>query len=65
MKGIASAPHSNASRSQVRGKHVVDYVQKIRYYYYVLNGIVVLDRPEAEHLTPLLASRATVTGSGS
>lgn len=54
-----------ASRSQVRGKHVVNYVQKIRYYYYVLNGIVVLDRPEAEHLTPLLASRATVTGSGS
>jgi Predicted soluble lytic transglycosylase fused to an ABC-type amino acid-binding protein len=52
-----------ASRSQVRGKHVVNYVQKIRYYYYVLNGIVVLDRPEAEHLTPLLAGRSTQPGS--
>lgn len=53
-----------AGRSQVRGKHVVSYVQNIRYYYFVLNGIVVLDRPEAEHLTPLLASRDALVDSG-
>lgn len=44
-----------ANRSRVRGKQVVNYVQNIRYYYYVLNGLVILDRPEAQHLTPLLA----------
>ncbi len=46
---------SKAKRGAVRGKHAVQYVQSIRYYYYVLNGLVVLDRPEAQHLTPLLA----------
>ena len=46
---------SKAKRGAVRGKHAIQYVQSIRYYYYVLNGLVVLDRPEAQHLTPLLA----------
>ena len=44
------------NRSQVRGRHVVNYVQNVRYYYYILNGLVILDRPEAQHLTPLLAA---------
>ena len=44
-----------------RGSEAVRFVENVRYYYYVLNGLVVLDRPEAEHLAPLLAINA---GSG-
>ena len=55
---------SKAKRGAVRGKHVVKYVQNIRYYYYVLNGLVVLDRPEAQHLTPLLAKTAWPGNTG-
>ena len=51
---------SKAKRGAVRGKHAIQYVQSIRYYYYVLNGLVVLDRPEAQHLTPLLAKTGRV-----
>lgn len=54
-----------SKRGKVRGKHVVKYVQNIRYYYYVLNGLVVLDRPEAQHLTPLLAKASRPIGAGS
>jgi membrane-bound lytic murein transglycosylase F len=38
-----------------RGDEAVKFVESVRYYYYVLNGLVVLGRPEAEHLAPLLA----------
>ncbi len=41
-----------------RGGEAVKFVENVRYYYYVLNGLVVLDRPEAEHLAPLLAINA-------
>ncbi len=41
-----------------RGTEAVNFVESVRYYYYVLNGLVVLDRPEAEHLAPLLAINA-------
>ncbi|MFO7717090.1 MAG: transglycosylase SLT domain-containing protein [Desulfohalobium sp.] len=37
-----------------RGFEAVDYVQSIRWYYYVLHGFVALSRPEAEYLAPLL-----------
>ena len=47
-----------------RGREAVNFVENVRYYYYVLNGLVVLDRPEAEHLAPLLAINAGDGGRG-
>ncbi|MGM0423396.1 MAG: transglycosylase SLT domain-containing protein [Thermodesulfobacteriota bacterium] len=46
------APHGYA-----RGYEVVDYVQSIRYYYYLLQGLSVLSGPEADQLAPFLANR--------
>ncbi len=46
------APHGYA-----RGYEVVDYVQSIRYYYYLLQGLSVLSGPEADKLAPFLVHR--------
>lgn len=39
-----------------RGYEAVAYVDRIRYYYYILNGLVILERPEAKNLLPLLGA---------
>ncbi len=39
-----------------RGSEAVQFVDRVRYYYYILYGIVRLARPEAEHLGPLFDS---------
>ena len=49
---------ARAKYGACRGTEAVNFVENVRYYYYVLNGLVVLDRPEAEHLAPLLAINA-------
>lgn len=41
--------------STCRGYEAVDFVEKVRWYYYVL-GLVAFTRPEAEHLGPLLGA---------
>ena len=46
--------YRNAQYGYARGYEAVDYVQRIRYYYYVLHGLLVLSRPEAEQLAPLV-----------
>ena len=46
--------YKNARHGYARGYEAVDYVQRIRYYYYVLHGLLVLSRPEAEQLAPLV-----------
>ncbi|MBG0778058.1 MAG: transglycosylase SLT domain-containing protein [Desulfovibrionaceae bacterium] len=46
--------YSQTKHGYARGLQAVHYVDSIRYYYYVLHGIVTLGRPEAEHLRPLL-----------
>lgn len=46
--------YKNARYGYTRGFEAVDYVQRIRYYYYVLHGLLVLSRPEAEQLAPLV-----------
>lgn len=57
--------YSKARYGQTRGYEAVAYVDKVRYYYYVLNGLVVLSRPEAQHLAPLgLVRRAGWPGLG-
>jgi membrane-bound lytic murein transglycosylase F len=39
-----------------RGSEGVRFVDRVRYYYYILYGIVRLSRPEAQHLGPLFDS---------
>ncbi len=48
--------YSQVKHGYTRGFEAVDYVESIRYYYYVLHGLVALARPEAEHLAPLLSA---------
>ena len=45
--------YSRAAHGYTRGYEAVAYVDKVRYYYYILRGLVVLSRPEAEHLGPV------------
>lgn len=37
-----------------RGQEAVDFVERVRFSYHVLRGLVALGRPEAENLAPLL-----------
>lgn len=46
--------YRTVKRGYCRGFEAVDYVQSIRYYYYILHGLVVLGRPEAKHLASFL-----------
>jgi membrane-bound lytic murein transglycosylase F len=46
--------YRTAKRGYCRGFEALDYVESIRYYYYILHGLVVLARPEAKHLTRFL-----------
>jgi membrane-bound lytic murein transglycosylase F len=50
--------YKDAKHGYARGWEAVDYVDSIRYYYYVLNGLIVLSRPESEHLPALVPSVA-------
>ncbi len=45
--------YSRATYGYTRGHEAVAYVDKVRYYYYILRGLVVLSRPEAEYLGPV------------
>ncbi len=46
--------HARTRYGYCRGYEAVAFVESVRYYYYILNGLVALSRPEAEHLAPLL-----------
>lgn len=46
--------YSRTRHGYCRGYEAVNFVDRVRFYYYVLNGLVVLDRPEAQYLAPLL-----------
>ena len=41
---------SRTQHGYTRGYEAVDFVESIRYYYYILHGLVVLSRPEAKQL---------------
>lgn len=45
--------YSQTKHGYTRGFEAVAFVENIRYYYYILHGLVSLARPEAEHLGPL------------
>jgi membrane-bound lytic murein transglycosylase F len=46
--------YSRARYGYCRGYEAVDYVESIRYYYYLLHGFIALARPEAKYLAPVL-----------
>jgi len=43
-----------ATYGTCRGSEAVQFVDSVRYYYYILHGLVRLARPEAQHLGALL-----------
>ncbi len=46
--------HSNTKHGYTRGYEAVDYVDSIRYYYYIMNGLAILPGLEANYLVPLV-----------
>ncbi len=48
--------YSQTKHGYTRGYEAVHYVENIRYYYYILHGLVTLARPEAENLGELLSA---------
>lgn len=53
--------YSQTRHGYCRGYEAVTYVENIRYYYYLINGLVALSRPEGEHLGKLRSSISTAT----
>lgn len=43
-------------QSTCRGQEAVQFVERVRWYYHILRGLITLDRPEAQNLAPLLSS---------
>jgi membrane-bound lytic murein transglycosylase F len=54
--------YRQAEHGYARGWEAVNYVDSIRYYYYVLQGLVILSRPEAKDL-PALVPPVALAGS--
>ncbi len=49
--------HSKTKHGYTRGYEAVDYVDSIRYYYYIMNGLAILPGLEADYLLPLANAR--------
>jgi membrane-bound lytic murein transglycosylase F len=49
--------HSKTKHGYTRGYEAVDYVDSVRYYYYIMNGLAVLPGLEANYLIPLTTAR--------
>lgn len=49
--------YSKSRHGYTRGFEAVAHVEAIRYYYYILHGLFVLERPEGKHLGRLGLSR--------
>lgn len=48
-----------------RGYEAVAFVEKVRYYHYILHGLVALSPAETQNLAPLLAAGGTLPGRDS
>lgn len=46
--------YKDAKYGYTKGYEVVNYVESIRYYHYILHGLVILARPEAQELAALV-----------
>ncbi|TIH20161.1 lytic transglycosylase [Marinifilum sp. JC120] len=49
--------HSKTKHGYTRGYEAVDYVDSIRYYYYIMNGLAILPGLESDYLAPLATAR--------
>ncbi|WP_321404421.1 transglycosylase SLT domain-containing protein [Maridesulfovibrio sp.] len=49
--------HSKTKHGYTRGYEAVDYVDSIRYYYYIMNGLAILPGLESDYLAPLAGAR--------
>ncbi|WP_319765428.1 transglycosylase SLT domain-containing protein [Maridesulfovibrio sp.] len=49
--------HSKTKHGYTRGYEAVDYVDHVRYYFYIMNGLAILPGLEANDLAPLAAAR--------
>lgn len=47
-----------------RGSEAVQFVERVRWYYHILRGLVTLARPEAQNLAPLLGRAVTNVALG-
>lgn len=54
------AYYSKTKHGYARGFEAKTYVDKVRYYYYILHGLIRLSRPEAEQLAPFVAALPAV-----
>lgn len=55
---------SMIGQTPFRGKEAVQFVERVRWYYHILRGLVTLDRPEAQNLAPLLGRSVTNAAFG-
>lgn len=46
---------SMVGQNTCRGEEAVQFVERVRWYYHILRGLIALDRPEAQNLAPLLS----------
>lgn len=51
--------YKDAKYGYTKGYEVVHYVERIRYYHYILHGLVILSRPEAQQLAALVGPSST------
>lgn len=52
--------HANTRHGYTRGYEAVDYVDSVRYYYYIFKGLSVLPGREAKYLAPLASGTPAV-----
>lgn len=52
--------HSNTRYGYTRGYEAVDYVDSVRYYYYILKGLAVIPGLEKKYLAPLAAGTPAI-----
>ncbi len=50
--------YKNAKYGYTKGYEVVSYVERIRYYHYILRGLITLRRPEADLLATLFGPKS-------
>lgn len=55
---LLAKPHyaNMVGQTTCRGAEAVQFVERVRWYYHILRGLVTLDRPEAQNLAPLLGA---------
>lgn len=62
---LAQAKYASmVGQTTCRGGEAVQFVERVRWYYHILRGLVTLERPEAQNLAPLLGRAVTNAALG-